>query len=97
MNQPTRIAPSDESGHGPGLSSFDWADPLRLEAQLSEDERMLRDAARQFAEARLTPRIQQAYHEEAADPDIFREMGEAGLLGVTIPEEHGGLGAGYVA
>ncbi len=97
MNQPTRIAPSDESGHGPGLSSFDWADPLRLEAQLSEDERMLRDAARQFAETRLAPRIQQAYHEEAADPDIFREMGEAGLLGVTIPEEHGGLGAGYVA
>jgi len=96
MNEATRIT-ADSTGHGPGLSSFDWADPLRLEDQLSEDERMLRDAARQFTESRLAPRVQQAYHEEHADPDIFREMGEAGLLGVTIPEEHGGLGAGYVA
>ncbi len=96
MNEATRIT-ADTTGHGPSLSSFDWADPLRLEDQLSEEERMLRDAARQFAEARLAPRVQQAYHEETADPEIFREMGEAGLLGVTIPEEHGGLGAGYVA
>ncbi|TNC50755.1 acyl-CoA dehydrogenase [Rubellimicrobium rubrum] len=95
MNETTRIVVS--SGHGPGLSSFDWADPLRLEDQLTEDERMLRDAARQFAEARLSPRVQQAYHEETADPAIFAEMGEAGLLGITIPEEHGGLGAGYVS
>jgi glutaryl-CoA dehydrogenase len=98
MNDESPIkAPAHAPGHGPELSSFDWSDPLRLEDQLSEDERMLRDAARQFAEGRLAPRIQQAYHEEHADPSIFHEMGEAGLLGVTIPEELGGLGAGYVA
>ncbi|EYD77705.1 Glutaryl-CoA dehydrogenase [Rubellimicrobium mesophilum DSM 19309] len=96
MNEATRIT-ADSTGHGPGLSAFDWADPLRLEDQLTEDERMLRDAARQFAESRLAPRVREAYHEETADPSIFREMGEAGLLGVTIPEEHGGLGAGYVS
>ncbi len=97
MNDATPIKAAHAAGHGPELSSFDWADPLRLEDQLSEDERMLRDAARQFAESRLAPRVQQAYHEERADADIFREMGEAGLLGVTIPEEYGGLGAGYVS
>ena len=84
-------------GHGPSLGPFDWADPLRLEDQLSEEERMLRDAARAFAQGRLAPRVQAAYREEAADPAVFREMGEAGLLGVTIPEAFGGLGAGYVA
>ncbi len=97
MNDATPIKAAHPAGHGPELSSFDWADPLRLEDQLTEDERMLRDAARQFAEARLAPRVQAAYHEETADASIFREMGDAGLLGVTIPEEHGGLGAGYVA
>jgi glutaryl-CoA dehydrogenase len=86
-----------EGGHGPSLAAFDWADPLRLEDQLSEDERMLRDAAAAFAADRLAPRVQDAYREERTDPAIFREMGEAGLLGPTIPEEYGGLGAGYVS
>ena len=80
----------------PDLSAFDWADAFRLEDQLTEDERMLRDAARAFAQDRLQPRVIEAYREEKTDPSIFAEMGEAGLLGCTIPEEYGGLGAGYV-
>lgn len=79
------------------ISHFDWADPFRLETQISEEERMLRDAAANFAADRLAPRVEQAYLEEYTDPAIFREMGEAGLLGITIPEEYGGLGAGYVS
>ena len=75
---------------------FVWEDPLLLEDQLSEDERMLRDAARAFAEERLAPRVREAFREETVDPSIFTAMGEAGLLGITIPEEHGGLGANYV-
>jgi len=81
---------------GPSLAPFAWDDPLGLEAQLTEDERMLRDAARTFAETHLAPRATAAYAEERVEPDLFRLMGEAGLLGVTIPEAHGGLGAGYV-
>jgi glutaryl-CoA dehydrogenase len=81
----------------PDLSRFDWADALRLDAQLTEEERMLRDAAHAYAQEKLAPRVTQAYRDEATDPAIFREMGEMGLLGVTIPEEYGGIGAGYVA
>ncbi|WP_205749047.1 acyl-CoA dehydrogenase [Frigidibacter oleivorans] len=81
----------------PDLGRFDWADPLRLEGQLTEEERMLRDGARAFAQASLAPRVIAAYRDEITDPAIFAEMGEAGLLGVTIPEEYGGLGAGYVS
>jgi len=80
----------------PDLGPFDWADALRLEDQMSEDERMLRDAAKAFAQDKLQPRVIAAYRNEETDPAIFHEMGEAGLLGVTIPEEFGGLGAGYV-
>ena len=80
----------------PDLGPFDWADALRLEDQLTEDERMLRDAAKAFAQDKLQPRVIAAYRNEETDPVIFREMGEAGLLGITIPEEFGGLGAGYV-
>lgn len=86
----------DYSGHGPDLGPFDWADALRLNDQLSEDERMLRDAAHVFAQQELQPRVLQAYRNETSDPGLFREMGAAGLLGVTIPEEYGGLGASYV-
>ncbi len=88
----------DPKGHlnAPELSRFDWADPLGLEAQLTEDERLLRDAAQTFARDRLAPRVTEAYREERVDPDLFSEMGAAGLLGVTIPEPYGGLGAGYV-
>ena len=80
----------------PDLSRFSWDDALLLETQLSEDERMLRDAARDFAQSVLQPRVIEAYRNEASDPAVFRLMGEAGLLGTTIPEEYGGLGAGYV-
>jgi len=81
----------------PDLSNFDWEDALRLEKQLTEDERMLRDAARQFAQTELQPRVIKAYADETSAPELFPLMGEAGLLGVTVPEEYGGLGAGYVA
>ena len=81
----------------PDLTSFDWEDALRLEKQLSEDERMLRDAACQFAQDVLQPRVIEAYANETSDPELFKLMGEAGLLGVTVPEEYGGLGVGYVS
>jgi glutaryl-CoA dehydrogenase len=77
-------------------ASFVWNDPFLIEDQLAEDERMVRDAAAGFAADKLAPRVEEAYLEEKTDPAIFREMGEAGLLGITIPEEYGGLGAGYV-
>ena len=81
----------------PDLSRFGWEDPFRLNEQLSEDERMMRDSARAYAQEKLQPRVIAAYREERTDPAIFREMGEMGLLGVTIPEEYGGLGASYVS
>ncbi len=77
-------------------ASFVWNDPFLLEDQLTEDERMIRDAAAAFAADKLAPRVEEAYLNEKTDPAIFREMGDAGLLGITIPEEYGGLGAGYV-
>ncbi|MEM9145997.1 MAG: acyl-CoA dehydrogenase [Pseudomonadota bacterium] len=76
---------------------FDWSDPFRLEDQLSEEERMIRDSARAYAEERLAPRVRDAFAKEDTDPAIFAEMGAQGMLGVTIPEAYGGLGAGYVA
>ena len=85
-----------ESKAAKAAASFVWNDPFLIEDQLSEDERMIRDAAASFAADKLAPRIEEAYLEEKTDPAIFREMGEAGLLGITIPEEYGGLGAGYV-
>jgi glutaryl-CoA dehydrogenase len=81
----------------PDLSRFDWEDAFRMEDQLTEEERMLRDGARAYAQEKLLPRVTEAYREEKTDPAIFREMGEMGLLGVTVPEEYGGLGASYVA
>jgi glutaryl-CoA dehydrogenase len=84
------------AGHGPDLGPFDWTDALRLEDQLSEDERMLRDAARTFAQDVLQPKVIAAYREETTDPGIFKQMGDAGLLGATVPEAYGGLGANYV-
>lgn len=80
----------------PDLSSYDWADPFMLEDQLTEDERLTRDSARAFAQEKLQPRVINAYREEEVAPEIFRQMGEMGLLGITVPEEYGGLGAGYV-
>lgn len=81
----------------PDLGTFQWDDPFLLDDQLEEDERMMRDAAKAYAQEKLQPRIIDAYETAATDPDIFREMGEMGLLGITIPEEYGGLGAGYVS
>ena len=80
-----------------GMASFDWADPLFLDDQLTDDERMIRDTARSYAQDRLAPRVIEAFNDETTDVAIFREMGELGLLGPTIPEEYGGVGASYVA
>ncbi len=77
--------------------SFHWDDPLLLEEQLTMEEKMLRDAAREYAQGRLAPRIVEAFRQELADPSIFREMGGLGLLGATIPEEYGGGGLNYVS
>lgn len=81
----------------PGLSSFSWEDPFLMENQLGEDERMIRDSAKAYAQDKLMSRVTDAFANEHTDPEIFREMGDMGLLGTTIPEEYGGLGAGYVA
>ncbi|WP_408593538.1 acyl-CoA dehydrogenase [Paracoccus marcusii] len=78
-------------------TAFAWEDPFLLDDQLEEDERMIRDTAASFAADKLAPRVTDAYLNEQTDPEIFREMGASGLLGVTIPEEYGGVGAGYVA
>ncbi|TPK75351.1 acyl-CoA dehydrogenase [Mesorhizobium sp. B2-4-15] len=77
-------------------NAFVWEDPFLIEDQLSEDERMVRDGAAAFAADKLAPRIEDAYLNETFDTAIFREMGDAGLLGINIPEEFGGLGANYV-
>ena len=79
------------------MGKFDWADPFLLDDQLSDDERMIRDTARAYADDRLAPRIVEAFAHEHTDPEIFREMGQLGLLGPTIPEAFGGVGASYVA
>ena len=81
----------------PDLGRFDWEDPFRLYDQLTEEERAIRDAARAYAQDKLQPRVIEAFRDEVTDPEIFREMGEMGLLGVTVPEEYGGIGASYVA
>ena len=92
-NMPNELSPQSK----PDLSDFNWEDPFLLEGQLQEDERMLRDAANKFAQQNLQPRVTEAFAKEHSDPGIFREMGSMGLLGITIPEEYGGLGASYVS
>ena len=74
-----------------------WDDPFLLDEQLIDDERMIRDTARAYAQEKLLPRVIEAYREEKTDRAIFNEMGELGLLGVTLPEEYGCAGASYVA
>ena len=76
---------------------FDWADPFALDSQLSEDDRLVRDTAKAYAEDRLAPRIVEAFREEKTDTAIFREIGELGLLGVTVDTAYGGAGAGHIA
>jgi glutaryl-CoA dehydrogenase len=77
-------------------ATFNADDPLLLNDQLNEDERMVRDSAHAYCQEKLAPRILEAFRHERTDPTIFREMGELGLLGITIPEAYGGAGLGYV-
>ena len=93
MNALPNPKPQDQ----PASASFQWDDPLLLEEQLTDDERMIRDTARSFAQERLLPRVIEAYREEKTDRSIFNEMGELGLLGVTLPEDYSCAGASYVA
>ncbi|KEJ96551.1 glutaryl-CoA dehydrogenase [Pseudosulfitobacter pseudonitzschiae] len=94
MNAETPILKAKDA---PDLGSFDWADPFRLSQQLTEDERMIQDSAAAYAKEKLAPRIIDAFANETSDKSIFAEMGDMGLLGVTLPEEYGGLGGSYVS
>ncbi len=78
-------------------ASFNWEDPLLLDSQLAADERQVRNAARTFAQKALQPRIRDAFRNESTDPAIFREMGDMGLLGPTLPPQYGGAGLNYVS
>src|SRR5262245_53376916 len=77
--------------------TFNPIDPLLLDAQLTADERAVRDAARAYCQKQLAPRVLEAFRHERHDPAIFREMGSPGLLGATLPERHGGAGLNYVS
>jgi glutaryl-CoA dehydrogenase len=94
MNAETKILKAKDA---PDLGSFDWADPFRLSEQLTEDERMVQASAAAYADEKLAPRVISAFADETTDAEIFREMGDMGLLGVTLPEAYGGLGGSYVS
>ncbi|WP_195820156.1 acyl-CoA dehydrogenase [Roseobacter sp. MH60115] len=94
MNVETPVLKAKDA---PDLGAFDWSDPFRLADQLEEDERMIEESARAYAQEKLQPRIIDAFANETTEPAIFREMGEMGLLGVTCPEEYGGLGGSNVS
>ncbi|MDO8786738.1 MAG: acyl-CoA dehydrogenase [Sulfuritalea sp.] len=79
-----------------GKPSFSWEDPLLMDRQLSEEERMVRDTAQRYCQDKLAPRVLEAFRQERTDPEIFREMGALGLLGTTIPAEYGGASLNYV-
>ncbi|AEG50836.1 Glutaryl-CoA dehydrogenase [Sphingobium chlorophenolicum L-1] len=79
------------------MAKFTWDDAFLLDDQLTDDERMIRDTARAYAQDNLQPRVMEAFEHEQTDPGIFREMGALGLLGPTIPDQYGGVGASYVA
>ncbi len=89
--------PNLKAKDAPDLGSFDWADPFYLNDQLTEEERLMGESARSYAQDKLQPRVIDAYRDEISAPELFKEMGDMGLLGSTIPEEYGGLGAGYVS
>ena len=89
MNAPLKTAKAPKA-------QFAWDDPLLLNDQLSEEERMVREAARDYCQSKLQPRVLEAFRNGTTDPKIFREMGELGLLGPTIPPEYGGPGLSYV-
>ena len=76
---------------------FNWSDPLLLDQQLTDEERMVRDTARQYCQEKLAPRVLEMFRHEKPDPSIFREMGELDFLGIVIPEQYGGAGMGYVS
>ncbi|KUL96797.1 acyl-CoA dehydrogenase [Bosea sp. WAO] len=86
-----------KTAHSHKLAQFSWEDPFLLDEQLTEDERLIRDTARQYAQEKLQPRVAEAYLEEKTERGIFNEMGELGLLGVTVPEDYGCAGANYVS
>src|SRR5918998_2647261 len=88
---------SKDFSRGAAAARFAWDDPFLLDEQLAGEERLIRDTARAYAQEKLQPRILEAYREERTEPGIFREMGELGLLGLTLPEEYGCAGASYVA
>jgi glutaryl-CoA dehydrogenase len=94
MNSTTPVSTPGKAG---STTAFAWDDAFFLDDQLNDDERMIRDAARAFAQGSLQPRIIAAYRNEETDPGIFRELGAVGLLGVTVPETYGGAGASYVS
>jgi glutaryl-CoA dehydrogenase len=93
MNAPAASQPRSKAAR----PQFVWQDPLLLDQQLTEQERMVRDAAQAYCRDKLQPRILEAFRNEKTDPSIFREMGDLGLLGPTIPAEHGGAGLNYVS
>ncbi|MGI9353033.1 MAG: acyl-CoA dehydrogenase [Rhizobiaceae bacterium] len=86
-----------ESKSSPSLGKFAWEDPFLLEDQLNEEERMIRDSAKAFSDGELMPRVSDAYLNETSAPELFPKMGEVGLLGITVPEAYGGIGASYVS
>ncbi|MGA9409371.1 MAG: acyl-CoA dehydrogenase [Roseobacter sp.] len=94
MNAETPILKAKDA---PDLGAFEWSDPFRLSEQLAEDERMIQDSAAAYAQEKLQPRVIDAYANETVEPSVFKEMGDMGLLGITLPEEYGGLGGSYVS
>ncbi|MEM9330490.1 MAG: acyl-CoA dehydrogenase [Pseudomonadota bacterium] len=90
------VKPLDAKSN-PSLGKFAWEDPFLIEDQLNEEERMIRDSAKAFATNELLPRVTEAYLNETSAPELFPKMGEIGLLGVTVPEAYGGIGASYVS
>ena len=92
MNAPANIKSAPAGG-----GTFDWQDPFHLRDQLGEDEQLIQDTARAYAQDKLLPRVIEAYREEKTDRAIFEEMGALGLLGVTLPEDYGCAGASYVS
>ncbi|GLQ19708.1 acyl-CoA dehydrogenase [Algimonas porphyrae] len=96
MNAQPEIVAALKPKDAPALGKFAWDDPFLLSEQLTEDERMIADATRAFADEHLMPRVTKAFAEETVDPSLFKLMGDQGLLGVTLPEAYGGIDAGYV-
>jgi len=97
MTTKPQTAPTAHAAHPTQWAKFNWQDPLGFDALLSEDERLIRDTARSYAQGKLLPRVVQAFRHETIDPAIYPEMGALGLLGPTIPEQYGGPGVSHVA